>query len=315
MSVVLSRRRADAVDRRRMTSVPRPVHDLLVTQGGLARRRDLRSAGLRRRLLERLLRDGDGRNVGGDVVSLRTDRPQDEGLRAAVLGLNGCASGASAASVWGIELVEDSATRDVTVGRNRGGATWPGTTVRRRDLAVEDCTVVDGLRVTTALRTVLDLARALPLDEAVAAADSALRRELVTVEQLVAAVAATPAARGRPDLVRVVALVDRESGSVLESLCRVLLVLAGLAPPETQYVVRGRDGRFVGRVDFAWPDARLVVEVDGFAFHSEREQYRADRRRGNALVLSGWRVLRFGWEDVRHHPDLLVEQVRAALLV
>jgi very-short-patch-repair endonuclease len=56
-----------------------------------------------------------------------------------------------------------------------------------------------------------------------------------------------------------------------------------------------------------------VVETDGFAFHADRTTYRADRRRGNALVLAGWRVLRFSWEDVVHSPDGVVADVRAAL--
>lgn len=296
-----------------MTGVPQQVYDLLVAQGGLARRRHLRAHGLRRRLLECLLRDGHGRAVLADVVSLRTDQAADEALRAAVIGLDGCASGVSAALVWGIELVEAPVEHDVTVARNRGGAGWRGTRVHRRDLAGGERTVVDGLRVTSELRTVLDLCRALPLAEAVAAADSALRKGLVTVDELIAAAVALPAGRGRPAVVRAVRLVDPDSGSVLESLCRVLLVLAGFVPPETQYVVRSADGRLVGRVDFAWPELKLVVETDGFAFHSDRERYRSDRRRGNALVLAGWRVLRFSWEDVRLEPERVIEEVRAAI--
>ena len=75
-----------------------------------------------------------------------------------------------------------------------------------------------------------------------------------------------------------------------------------------------RDGRVLGRVDFAWPEQRLVVETDGFAFHADRRSYREDRRRNNALVLAGWRVLRFSWEDVLHDPAHVVEVVRTALL-
>ena len=112
---------------------------------------------------------------------------------------------------------------------------------------------------------------------------------------------------------RVLALVDLRSGSVLESLLRVLLHVHGIRPPSSQLVVRTRRGVRIGRVDFAWPDLRLVVEADGFAFHADRGAYRADRRRSNALVLAGWRVLRFTWEDVVQHPERVVESVRAAL--
>ena len=111
---------------------------------------------------------------------------------------------------------------------------------------------------------------------------------------------------------RAVSLADPTCGSALESLFRVLLVLAGLAPAETQYAVR-RAGRLLGRVDFAWPALLLVVETDGFAFHADRATYRSDRRRTNALTLAGWRVLRFSWEDVVHEPERVVAEVTAAL--
>ena len=99
---------------------------------------------------------------------------------------------------------------------------------------------------------------------------------------------------------------------MLESLCRVLIVQRGLPIPETQLVVR-QAGRFIGRVDFAWPDQRLIVETDGFAFHSDRASYRKDRRRGNALQLAGWVVLRFSWEDVVHDPDYVIESISALI--
>ena len=80
-----------------------------------------------------------------------------------------------------------------------------------------------------------------------------------------------------------------------------------------QFEVRGTDGRLLVRVDFAWPAQRLVVETDGFAFHADRAGYRSDRRRTNALILDGWRVLRFSWEDVVREPAAVVAAVRAAL--
>ncbi len=296
-----------------MTVVPPEVLALLARQGGLARRRDLRAAGLRRAALDRALRGGILRALHRDVLSARADVPPDETLRCAVVGLDGVASGTSAAAVWGFELVERPDEHHVTVGRDRSRARWRGTVVHRSDLRPEDVRVRDGVAVTAPTRTVLDLCRSLPLPEAVAAADSAMRLGLVTADELTSACVALPAARGRARVARVVRLVDPACGSVLESLCRVLLVLAGVGPPETQLLVRGRGGRLLGRVDFAWPVARLVVEVDGYAFHADRASYRADRRRTNALVLEGWRVLRFSWEDVRDQPEQVVAAVRAAL--
>ena len=294
-------------------AVPPDVLALLSRQGGLARRRDLQAAGLRRRALERGLRSGALRAVGGNVVSARLDVPDHEPARAAAVGLDGVVSHSTAARMWGIELVEDQGQCHVTVARDRSRAAWAGAVVHRSDLDADDVALHDGCRLTTVLRTVLDLCRVLPLAEAVAAADSALRQSLLTVDELVQAAEGLAPARGSARVRQVVRLVDPMSGSVLESLCRVLLVLAGLAPPETQLRVHGRGGRLLGRVDFAWPAARLVVETDGYAFHADRASYRADRRRTNALVLDGWRVLRFSWEDVRHDPQYVVASVRTAL--
>lgn len=231
-------------------------------------------------------------------------------LRAAVAALRGVASHEDAARLWGIALVAPSPVRHVTVARCRSRRTHAGTRVHRADLA--DVAEVYGIPVTPVVRTVVDLCRTLPLAQAVAAADSALHQGLVTTAQLLEAAAALAPATGRPQVREAVARTDPRAESVLETLCRLVLEDGGLRPFETQYVVRAGRGT-VARVDLAWPDHRLVVEVDGFAFHADRAAYRNDRRRGNALVLAGWRVLRFTWEDVVGSPSVVVAKVRAAL--
>jgi len=286
---------------------------LLRRQGGVARRRDVLRTGVSRRGLDRLVRQGRLRLLTPHLVTDVDQPAPQEPLRALALGLEATVSHQSAALLWGLELAADPEWPPVTVGRNRSRSGRPGARVVRRDLSVDDRVHRDGLWLTTPLRTVLDLCRALPLAEAVAVADSALRRGLVTVEELAGALRELPPGVGRGRTARVLGLLDPHSGSVLESLCRVLLHLAGLPAPETQLRVRGAGGRRIGRVDFAWPRERLVVETDGFAFHADRSSYRGDRRRGNALVLAGWRVLRFSWEDVVQSPDLVVAEVRAGL--
>ncbi len=237
----------------------------------------------------------------------------DEQLRAAAIGLRATISHEDAALMWGIELATTPDLRHVTVGRNRSRLRHAQTRVHRADLSPDDRIQRDGVWVTVALRTVIDLCRTLPVAEAVVAVDSALRQGQVSVEELTGALRDLPAGRGRDRVARALLLIDPASGSVLETLCRVLLHQAGLAPDETQLDVRDSKGRWIGRVDFAWPDELLVVETDGFAFHADRESYRTDRRRGNALLLAGWRVLRFSWEDVVERPDEVVAAVRAAL--
>jgi very-short-patch-repair endonuclease len=66
-------------------------------------------------------------------------------------------------------------------------------------------------------------------------------------------------------------------------------------------------------IDFAFPGARLAIEVDGWAYHSDVDRFRADRGKGNALVRAGWRLLRFTWHDVVNRPEYVVAEIRAAL--
>jgi very-short-patch-repair endonuclease len=232
-----------------------------------------------------------------------------DALAAAAVSLRAVVSHDSAAVLWDLEMVHQPSSR-VTVPRNRSRATAKGVEVRRGDLTETE--VRRDLPVTTVLRTVLDCARVLALDEAVVIADSALRKGLVTIEELRTA-AGKWRGKGAKEVRAVAALADPLCGSVLESLLRVLLVEAGLVPEKRQYTIRGEDGSFVAIVDFVWVRVRLIVEADGFEFHSERSDYRKDRRKANAYCRLDWRLLRFSWEDVRFDPDYVVEAVRHEL--
>lgn len=216
------------------------------------------------------------------------------------LGPSAALRGRSAAVVWGLDMLSEPPLLEVQAG--------PGQT--RVALADADACrtagptrLVDGLRVTTLPATLRECARTRPLEEAVAIIDSALRRKLVTLRGLM----------GRGILRRAVALADPQCGSVLESALRVLPSQHGLAPPYSQFVVR--DGStFVARVDFCWPDQRLIVETDGRRWHDPADARDADRRRGNACARLGWRILRFTWAEVIHEPAYVVTTVRAALV-
>lgn len=242
---------------------------------------------------------------GMDLTGLDVDvRPP-----LALAGRGAALSHELAAQVWGVELVGDPVRR-LTVPRNRSRRVVPGWQVVRSDLRTADVEMVEDVRVTSLPRTLRDLTAVLALDHAVAAVDSALRQHLVPLEELELRRAL---GRGGDRPRRVAGLVDPLSGSALESLLRVLMALAGLPAPLSQYRIEDRQGQLVARVDFCWPMARLVVEADGFAFHSDRDSYRSDRRRLNRLELLGWRVLRFSWEDVVGQPDAVAAAVRAGL--
>ena len=91
---------------------------------------------------------------------------------------------------------------------------------------------------------------------------------------------------------------------------RLLLVLAGLPPPQVQVPLYDADERFVGRPDLYYPTRRVGLEYHG---GTHRDSLVADNRRQNRLLNAGFRLLRFTAADVYNTPDSVVAQVRAAL--
>lgn len=246
------------------------------------------------------------------VVALPGSADPMRALRAAALALSGSVvCGPSAAVVHGFELPAPPRAVHLMVGRDRSRARAPGAVIHRRALQPDEVELVDGLPVLTPIATLVDLARRHTLTDAVVASDSALRARRCTMPELHEACLVL-GRHARP--VRLLPrLVDPLAMSALESMCRLLLALAGLPAPLTQFEVRDHDGVLVGRVDFAWPGARLLLETDGYAWHREREDYRADRERANAYARLGWTLLRVTWEDVVHRPEHVVALVSEML--
>ncbi len=294
---------------------------------GVLSRQELRSAGVSDAGLSRAVATGRVLRVRRRVYALAplpspprfmvTDQGVDAevvpAVRAALLelGPSAAAAGRTAAVLrgWGL-LREPRRTLELVVphGHDRSPL---GVRVRQaRQLHVEALVPVRGLAavpVTTAVQTVVDCALALPKVEATVVADSALRSGDVTVDDLREAVARLPGRTAAARARRVVEGCDPECGSVLESVQRVRMVLAGLDGFATQVVLR----RFpVLRVDFCFAAARLVVEVDGARWHPEPQR---DRQRDNALASLGWRVLRFTWHEVVRDSAGVVAAVRTAL--
>ncbi|MFC5381713.1 DUF559 domain-containing protein [Aquipuribacter nitratireducens] len=118
--------------------------------------------------------------------------------------------------------------------------------------------------------------------------------------------------RGTDVAARALTLVDTRAESPRESWLRVLLVLEGLAPEAVQHTVTDRRGRFVARVDLAYPSRRVVVEYDG-DHHRDRRQWQADLGRRERLEAAGWRVVVLTGRDLVDDPRRVVARVRAAL--
>jgi hypothetical protein len=181
--------------------------------------------------------------------------------------------------------------------------------VHQADLAGEDLTCVDDVRVTSAARTAWDVAALEPLGTAVAALDAMVRAGAVTEAQLAVLVANGAGRWGVVRVRRAFGLVDPRADSPPESRVRVALTLAGLAPVVQHVVVE--QGRFLGKVDAAWPAQRVALEYDG-AHHVEGTQVELDDVRYADLEAAGWLVVRVTVADLAD-LDALVERVRAVL--
>jgi very-short-patch-repair endonuclease len=237
-------------------------------------------------------------------------------VRAALLSLGGgaFASHRSAAALygWGM-LVEPSRTIEVGVSHGRGVVKAAGVRVRqRRSPALAGVRVTPEtavLRVTSAVQTVVDCALDLPLLEAVVVADGALRAEHVSLEDLRVAAADLSGLADASRVRRVLSLCDPASGSVLESVLRVRMVLAGVSGFVSQKLLRDLPGRHL-RVDFCFVGLGLVIEVDGRKWHPDPAR---DQARDNALAALGWRVLRYTWREVLDEAETVLAEISAAV--
>jgi hypothetical protein len=159
-----------------------------------------------------------------------------------------------------------------------------------RDLLPEDWQLIGGVRVTTPLRTALDLACKLPRRQATAALDAFARRHQVTTSDLRRLLVRYFRRRGVVQARELIPLTDGRIESARESWLKLAIHDHGLPQPEPQYwiVIAGVP---TYRLDFAYPHARVVVEYDGEEFHSSPEQKAADHARRDRLRLQGWRVV------------------------
>jgi very-short-patch-repair endonuclease len=179
-----------------------------------------------------------------------------------------------------------------------------------------DAVEVDGLPVTSAGRTILDSAAVAYRWQVEAALDDALRRKLITVEDM-SRILAKSGGRGRKGSALVRQLLEERSDGRARSHSRLEIKLDGVLRNAVvpryfrQFEVMTRSG-VPADVDFAWPEAKLAVEVDGYRWHSGRQQWQSDMERQNALAEVGWLVLRFSWYDVNHRPEYVIRTILEA---
>lgn len=101
--------------------------------------------------------------------------------------------------------------------------------------------------------------------------------------------------------------------SFFERVVYDLIVGSGLPEPVRQHEVRDGRSRFVARIDLAYPDCRLAIELLGKQFHLTDQAFERDPARRNGLELLGWTVLEFTWRQYADEPSTITNQVADAL--
>jgi very-short-patch-repair endonuclease len=175
--------------------------------------------------------------------------------------------------------------------------------------------VVDGIPTTSPARTIFDLCGLVHPDRADRVLEHALHQKLVTYERMEITLAEC-ARQGRSgSTVLRQLLATRGEGyvpteSVLEAMVLAVLTSAGLPLPRRQVLLG--DDQPIGRVDFFYPEARLVIEADGRQ-HGGWLAMQEDERRDARLGALGYRVIRVRWRMLTREPELFVANIRAAL--
>jgi very-short-patch-repair endonuclease len=212
----------------------------------------------------------------------------------------------SAAALWGIR---ETSRREIEITAPRERRR-PGLTVRRAQLPRDEVTTHRGIPVTTAARTLLDLAALVDEHQLARAAERAEALRLASPTSLADLVARYPGRPGVPNVKRLIedGITPTTTRSELERRFLTLLDAERLPRPLVNEPVD--DTR---HPDFRWTDHRLIVELDGFETHGTRAAFERDRARDRALMAAGWRVARITKRQLDDAPGELADELRALL--
>jgi hypothetical protein len=288
------------------------VAEIAERQHGVVARRQLFALGFGRGAIDHRIAAGRLRPLFLGVYavghSLLTVRGR---WMAAVLacGEGALLSHASAGALWGFATTARSRIDVTAVGRSRSGQTGIALHQVRR-LHAQDRAAVDGIPITSVARTLLDLAEVVSRRRLERAFEDADRRDLLDLTAVLGLLERSPGRRGHKPLGALLSERYRPLTGTRSGLERQFLRLrreVGLPPPLVNSQVAGYE------VDMAWPDRRLVVELDSYAFHHTRAAFERDRARDAALQLQGYRVLRVTDRQLDDEPEAIVRTIRALL--
>lgn len=284
---------------------------LAAKQHGVVARSQLLGRGLERHLIDRRIRAGMLQCVHAGVYQVG---PVGAPLAWAMAALLACPASIlsyrSAARLWRMlanllasEPIDVSFADSATRGRR------VGIRAHRARLAPDEVTRVEGVRVTTPARTRLDLGRVSSPRELERALAFAERERLVTRDALRTLLERHRGRAGTSTLALLVATNApvAHTQSHAEEKLLALLQSGGIADAQLNVHVCGF------QVDCYWPHARLIIEVDGFAYHSSTPAFVRDHQRDAAPAAAGIQVLRLSWHQIGNERGRTLVQIAQTL--
>jgi very-short-patch-repair endonuclease len=278
-------------------------------QGGHVTRSQLLALGIGRRTVDRWIASGHLIRVyrGVYAVGYRSRNPIERAHAAVLAGGEGSAlADGTALVVWGIWKRWAQPLEIVIAGDRRPSGLVAH---RSKNLLPRDITVVNGLRVTSAARTLLDTAQRLTEKQRTRAVNDLRLRNLVTLDALADVIERNPTRRGVTLLRPLLEIAQAEpSRSKLEDAFMKLITGHALPVPQINVHVGGH------RVDAYFAQHRLIVELDGWASHRTRTAFVNDRRQdADILAATGIPTVRLVYDDTLLHPDATAARLSAIL--
>jgi very-short-patch-repair endonuclease len=286
--------------------------DIARKQAGVIRRAQLGWAGLSGDQITHLLRTRVLTSTVFRGVYRVSGAPRgpDSEAWAAVLGAEAILSHVSAAQWWDLPVESDGKLHVIRRDRRRF-TDVPGIRVHRTMLEPTAMTTRFSLDVTTKVETILDCLGSLPRPRSRSLLDRAFQQSWLAPADIERRLERQPGRWGNSALARL--LRESQPGAEAESERRAqrLLGRAGVTGWVGNYPVVLAGQRF--RIDIAFPELKVAIEIDGWAFHRSKERRDRDIRKLNLLARTGWTVLTFSWEDVTDRPEYFLEIVSSVL--
>ena len=290
--------------------------ELFQRQHGYALVSDLHGLGMTKHRVAAMVQKGIYTRVARGLLALGTPR-QDiwaEAMRSVmIVGPHAVAALWTAAQLHDLSAPRDAVCHVVVPGSNKRRPTTQLHVHRTRYLPPEHTTTLRNVPVTSLARTIVDCAGHLAVSPALRVLDScsASERKWQEIHRT-----AECLSNGRAG-VRAIADATAPDGaervrSTLERHAREALMTAGVPDGQWNRTIHDDRGR-IREVDLCYPEAKLIVELDGLAYHQGVFAAQRDRETDRRLMLAGWRVLRFTWSDVIDRPGFFARQVQDGL--